>query len=130
MAYNKRYRVTHTFENGSRFIGNIGVKNNTPNFPGNIDGRMIIEVINGRFQGVFKLANRTIGRVYGAVIPPQPENWIFDPQGAYKYLRNELGPNVELPRTELDIAPNRDPQYDSITSDGIPADTSLLQLIA
>lgn len=26
MAYNKRYRVTHTFENGSRFIGNIGVK--------------------------------------------------------------------------------------------------------
>lgn len=130
MAYNKRYRVTHTFENGSRFIGNIGVKNNTPNFPENIDGRMIIEVINGRFQGVFKLANRTIGRVYGAVIPPQPENWIFDPQGAYKYLRNELAPNVELPRTELDIAPNRDPQYDSITSDGIPADTSLLQLIA
>ena len=63
MAYNKRYRVTHTFENGSRFIGNIGVKNNTPNFPENIDGRMIIEVINGRFQGVFKLANRTIGRV-------------------------------------------------------------------
>ena len=91
---------------------------------------MIIEVINGRFQGVFKLANGTIGRAYGAVIPPQPENWIFDPQGAYKYLRNELGPNVELPRTELDIASNREPQYDSVTSDGIPADASLLQLIA
>ena len=57
MAYNKRYRVSHTFENGSRFIGTIGIRNATPDFPENIEGRMIVESVNGRFQGIFKLVN-------------------------------------------------------------------------
>ena len=118
MAYNKRYRVSHTFENGSRFIGTIGIRNATPDFPENIEGRMIVESVNGRFQGIFKLVNGTVGRVSGVVLPPQPKNWIFEPQGADKYLQNETGPNVELPRTELDIASNREPQYDSVLSDG------------
>ena len=110
MAYNKRYRVSHTFENGTRFIGTIGIRNATPDFPENIEGRMIVESVNGRFQGVFKLVNGTVGRGSGVVLPPQPKNWIFEPQGADKYLQNETGPNVELPRTELDIASNREPQ--------------------
>ena len=42
MAYNKRYRVTHTFADGSRFIGTIGIRNATPDFPENIEGRMIV----------------------------------------------------------------------------------------
>ena len=57
MAYNKRYRVSHTFADGSRFIGTIGIRNATPDFPENIEGRMIVESVNGRFQGVFKLVN-------------------------------------------------------------------------
>lgn len=130
MAYNKRYRVSHTFENGSRFIGTIGIRNATPDFPENIEGRMIVESVNGRFQGVFKLVNGTVGRVSGVVLPPQPKNWIFEPQGADKYLQNETGPNVELPRAELDIASNREPQYDSVLSDGTPDDAELLSLIA
>ena len=65
MAYNKRYRVSHTFENGTRFIGTIGIRNATPDFPENIEGRMIVESVNGRFQGVFKLVNGTVGRVSG-----------------------------------------------------------------
>lgn len=73
MAYNKRYRVSHTFENGSRFIGTIGIRNATPDFPENIEGRMIVESVNGRFQGVFKLVNGTVGRVSGVVLPPQPK---------------------------------------------------------
>ena len=109
MAYNKRYRVSHTFENGTRFIGTIGIRNATPDFPENIEGRMIVESVNGRFQGVFKLV---------------------EPQGADKYLQNETGPNVEMPRTELDIASNREPQYDSVLSDGTPDDAELLSLIA
>ena len=91
MAYNKRYRVSHTFENGSRFIGTIGIRNATPDFPENIEGRMIVESVNGRFQGIFKLVNGTVGRVSGVVLPPQPKNWIFEPQGADKYLQNETG---------------------------------------
>lgn len=130
MAYNKRYRVTHTFADGSRFIGTIGIRNATPDFPENIEGRMIVESANGRFQGVFKLVNGTVGRISGVVLPPQPKNWIFEPQGADKYLQNEIGPNVELPRTELDIASNREPQYDSVLSDGTPDDAELLSLIA
>ena len=78
MAYNKRYRVTHTFADGSRFIGTIGIRNATPDFPENIEGRMIVESVNGRFQGVFKLVNGTVGRVSGVVLPPQPKNWIFE----------------------------------------------------
>ena len=73
MAYNKRYRVTHTFADGSRFIGTIGIRNATPDFPENIEGRMIVESVNGRFQGVFKLVNGTVGRVSGVVLPPQPK---------------------------------------------------------
>ena len=74
MAYNKRYRVTHTFADGSRFIGTIGIRNATPDFPENIEGRMIVESVNGRFQGVFKLVNGTVGRGSGGVLPPQPSS--------------------------------------------------------
>lgn len=35
-----------------------------------------------------------------------------------------------MPRTELDIASNREPQYDSVLSDGTPDDAELLSLIA
>ena len=120
MAYNKRYRVSHTFENGSRFIGTIGIRNATPDFPANIEGRMIVESVNGRFQGVFKLVNGTVGRVSGVVLPPQPKNWIFEPQGADKYLQNETGPNVKCLAPNSTSHPTGNPSMTVSSATGLP----------
>lgn len=117
MAYNKRYRVSHTFENGSRFISTIGVKNRHPNFPENIDGRIVRS----------KSSTDDSKACLSSPTAPSAESMAQSSAAAKKVdlrdhkVQQEVSAkrdraNVELPRTKLDIASNGNPSMDGVLS--------------